>query len=271
MQNKYLEKIAGEMKPGDDKRASMVVGGVGIAGTSLGLANAIKQDYHAGNITGRETFYHGTSRENLDKIRKEGLLPNTSGRNVSGLVSDQLASANKDLVFATKKKDKALKYGVTQQAIQDRGLSSTRDLIDWRTNNAKEEIQKAVKSKDTSNIAEIRIPTWKDGFKTVSNPEYGMIVEREKVLFPYQPHLRELRRQEHYRNYVEGVHVQKGPKGIGAEYIKGSNYKRTPIKEVVDFAKHDPKRFLKGISKPAAGLGLIGVGGYLTAKGIGGE
>jgi len=52
---------------------------LGATGTGVG-ATIIKKTYDKGNLTGRETLFHGTSKERAKKIKETGLLSKFTGR-----------------------------------------------------------------------------------------------------------------------------------------------------------------------------------------------
>jgi hypothetical protein len=101
MSNKYLVKIAKEMDTSDKI-------GAGVAGTMTSLYGTGKalEAYHSGDVTGRQTLFHGTTKERADAIRREGLLPQKGVgstkivEDLQGLPEGHLGS--KDLVFTTK-------------------------------------------------------------------------------------------------------------------------------------------------------------------------
>lgn len=96
--NLYLEKIAEnsegyskylELKKQKEHSRNENIKDVSTAAVGLSGAALAKKQYDSGNLTGRETLYHGTSVDRADSIRKEGLKPNAKP-GVSVAVSQEL-------------------------------------------------------------------------------------------------------------------------------------------------------------------------------------
>ena len=253
MTNKYLEKIA-KTKEYNSSMAKLTTA----VGVTAGIAGGkmLHHEYNSGNLTGRETLYHGSSDEAISKIHKQGLRPNQPGRQVSDEVAG-LRPLNKDHVFATKVKEHAKMYAAQQRNIND-GIKFDKDLI----SNAKKTTKKG--------IAHINLPTWKKPLKNAGNPEYDLWLKRpdRKLITLIYPNMDKTMKTQ----LVDTVHVVKRKTGIPSAYIKGSDkYKPNSIKEIKNFVKSNPKRFLKGTGKAGLGLALAAGGSallYNTVKKI---
>lgn len=263
--NRYLEKIAEKANSyADEKLIAAPI--LGVAGGALAV-----DQYHRGNITGRETLYHGTSETRADAIRKKGLTPNHTGAGVSKVVSEELARKNKDLVFATNKKTDAATYSSQQKAIDAGKIKSVVDLHGYR--NSGEFKQDLSRNFNGKGIVEIHAPTWKkDEFKTVRNPELRtqlQAIKKDPLIDVFYPGGRNKARKDAHKLLQEHVKVFKGPAGVSPSYIKGStSYKKNSLSEIHQFAKANPKRFLAGTSKGLVGAGLVGLGIYSGISGV---
>lgn len=267
--NKYLEKIASKRdeKSGLTRDQGVALGTIGAAAG----ANSIHSDYHAGNLTGRETLYHGTSADRADDIRKNGLKPNKGSEGVSSKINDRLVKKNKDLVFATRSKLQARTYSIQQDAINKGKVTDAASLRRFQADPAN--IFRVGSVKEDS-IVKLNIPTWKEGHKGVSNPEVRSYFRDLKGDFMHNLKSdteKKLHKQTMYRALQKDVHVHRGAGGIGTDYIKGSgSYKPNSLSEIGQFAKANKGRFAKAVGRSALGIGAIGLGlGYAAKKAFG--
>jgi len=267
--NKYLEKIAKAAKSNayTDSRTTDVVAGGAAALAGAGLAS---EQYHRGNLTGRETLYHGTSRDRADSIRKNGLTPNHSHSSISGVVDPNLANMNKDLVFTTKSKFQGHMYAAQQRGIDNGRIKNVQDHARGAEHTAKD----AFKSMATGNdkgVVKLNVPTWKEGHKGVWNPEVRSQLRSMKsdLLFKIMNPTKvqqDAAKKIMYNTLQKSVHVHRGAEGIGTQFIRGSgNYQKNSLKEVGQFISGNRGRFAKGVGAAAAGVALAGLGAKLMA------
>ena len=259
--NKYLVKIAETTN--SDNQDLKVVGGVGATAIGGGI---IKKQFSDGNLTGRETLYHGTSADRASGIRKTGLTPNKSG--VSQVISDNLHNRNKNLVFATKDRAQAAGYAVQQDAINSGKIHSVETLKAFQENlEHKLGIVKNIFNKDK--IVKINAPTWKDDYKKIINPEFrgGVRAINKNPLIGLMhpnPGPNKINIKRKYGAVLQkSVHTIRNEKGIPTDFIHGAaGYKPNTLSEIREFAKVKPNRFLKGVGKAIGGAALIGTGLY---------
>lgn len=94
-------------------KGQVALGVLGSA-TGLGMLGASKD-----KIIGQKTLYHGTSDENWDRIKKEGLKTSKGGDggtiDISGINHDRFKNGSKGYMFATADKNKARSYAKISQ------------------------------------------------------------------------------------------------------------------------------------------------------------
>lgn len=107
----------------------------------------------------------------------------------------------------------------------------------------------------SKNIAKINAPTWK--IKTVVNPEADMPYSEFRAKFnrgilgPSDYQLRAM-----YNELRNNTVVFDG--GLDAKYIKSNNgYVRNGLREILDYVKHNPYRFIKGLGRAGAGAAVM--------------
>jgi hypothetical protein len=241
-------------------RTLAVSGSIGAGGVGAHLAHSA---YHRGDLTGRETLYHGSSAESIKDIREHGLKPNMRG-GVSGLKGIGLDDHNKNLVFATKSKAAAKQYAYQQDAIR---TGVVHDAESLQHHQLKAGIG-GIHGKYGTNkyIAQINLPTWKEEYKGRTNPELKRMLKQRKsnifAMFDRPAGMTEKQYKRHLAKTFQGsVHVHRGEEGIGTEFIKGSpNYKGNSMKEIGEYISHNKGRFYKGVGKTVGGLGMVAGG-----------
>lgn len=253
--NKYLEKIA---KLTEDERIGYGTGGTAISGVGLGV---VGHQYHRGNLTGRETLYHGTSGDRAGSIRESGLKYGNPGVSKVG-VGDHLHNLNKGRVFMSSNRIHAGAYSAQQDAINKGIIKDRMSFAHWAKNpdSAKEGLRKAF-SKD---VVVGNIPTWKEGLRKGINPELKAGLKSKIYVMDG------MNKKDFFKMYQGDTHTFN--KGVPPEYLKGSTaYKPNSASEILDFIKHNPKRFAKGLGKSMVGLGALTAGGYLLNKAVKGD
>ena len=215
-------------------------------GTSGGLGAALMSNaLTSGDVTGRETLYHGTDAASADAIRRNGLKVTT----------DDTAVNTKVLKDADPERyNKALgKAYMTPSADEAMGYAQGKNL---RSGNffAGEGVVKA------------NVPTWK--MRMVANPEVDMPYKEFRQILSGQSQ----KLQEMQKPFVDAVlypvyrslrKARTFEQDVPTEYIRGaSNYRGNSLGEIVDYARHNKLRFAKGLGKFTAGAGLTGAGAY---------
>jgi hypothetical protein len=253
MSNKYLEKIA-EISGRDKAEGLAAAGGVGLA------SNAIRR----GDVTGRQTLYHGTTDHRARRIKLEGLIP--SKRVADTKMSENLNGAklnSEEMTFMTRRRGAAGGYSETANNVRQHGPKAWAEHL--RSNPNRWIESDAIGFRKSFNplhkgIVTINAPTWdKRHFNKVVNPEWEHIEKTQwnsvrRSLFPQSYALAK-------SVYETDVFTNKGR--VSPEFIKGSpHYVRNSVGEVKDFIKHDPRRFAKGVGKLGLGAAIAGLAGY---------
>lgn len=261
MNNRYLEKIAAATKPLTSNQENGTLGVAAGGALVAGGVSVAREQFHRGHLTGRETLFHGSSAAKIEKIKDQGIRPNQSG-GISGMLN--LTEKNKNLSFADHRKSSAREYGLQQTAIESGKFNPS---------NTGERVKLHLKAlnplSNNDKVVQVNLPTWRAEHKGAWNPEVRhMLRSRAHRMEAAIMGLSEKeRRKMVYTTLQKSVHVQRGPSGIRPEFIKESpHYRANSLGEVKDFVKHNPKRFLKGVSKLTAGAGAAAGGLALLAK-----
>jgi hypothetical protein len=243
----------------NDKKKAVALGATG---TGVG-ATLIKKTYDKGNLTGRETLFHGTSRDRAKKIKETGLLSKFTGGERGN--TEILKQLNNDTyekslgkVYLTPKKSLARMFaGQTERG----GIAnlSPRDMV--------EIFQKTNDPFDNSGVVRVKAPTWK--MNVVPNPE--AMGSYESYLKAHGKNKSDLSKLEQFVIKSQHNTLSRDTKAIEGDiatrYIKGSkDYRRTSAKEFKEFVKANPKRFAKGVGAAALGIGIAGAGLYGAKK-----
>lgn len=275
----FTEKLIKTAKKDNDDNSSLVGTGELGMGASL-LAHPTTKK----NLTGRETFYHGTAPHYAENIKREGIIPSKmkGSTDILETVNPEAANASRNMSFVTPDKTMARQYAVKskdvssklEQLARDTGkaptpLDSAREHLHWQQNSildpAKQlEIANPINNKG---ILEISMPTWKDeiAYKIKQNPETSMGFDKfysnTKKQSPITPRFV-------IKNIYNALDSAKGVEGgVPTEFIKGApNYKRLGLKELGSYIKNRPGSFTKGVGAFGLGAGLAGHGLYNILK-----
>jgi hypothetical protein len=251
--NKYLVKIDEKEATKKPAREGSVLGATLLAGSGLGT---IANQYSRGNLTGRETLYHGSTKSNIDNIKSVGLLPNRGG-GVSNIVSPDLEAKNSPYTFSAKDKLSASIYSAQQEAISAGQVQNARDLMRQKIDFQKRALPKLLHDKGT--VAKINLPTHLPEFNSRLNPEVKQQFRNiDRNIFSTN---KDAEKKQAYTIYQKMVHTNKG--AIPAEYVKGSpSYKPNSLAEIASYVRKNPKRFLKGVGMVGVGTGLLAGSAY---------
>lgn len=237
--NKYLVKIA---KKADKEERGYALETIGTAG-GAGLA---KHQYHEGHLTGRATYYHGSTVDVANKIKKEGIVPRAS-KGIIDEFGDDFAKKNEGLAFATRTKSTAHFYAEQAKHIQG-GKYSLLDRPKHLMNSLHAHVMDSVGLKKDKGVTKLNIPTWKDEVKskTVENPE----LKHNPFLDPGTRH-----------ELGEKTLTHKGV--IPPKFVNGSkHYEKNTLKEIKEYIKGNKGRFAKGVGKVVGGTAIAGLSAY---------
>lgn len=263
-----IEKEAKESNKKHVDADDKMIAGAAVGGSGAALA---KHTYDRGNITGRETLYHNTRKENVDSIKKNGLKGSMAIDKDKAFTPDLLNHIDKDEL------NNKVYFG-RKKSVAD-GVGSTAQIHDMKNG-------KGAHSRET---LKAKVPTWK--MKEVDNPELlgskngrewaekfvenkrnklkkdGLSSEEIDLVMPKS-------NKDNPSLIMQGnvAHKQLGRKGtaviegdVAGKYFKGhKGYQRATLKEVGEFIKNNPKRFAKGVAQAGAGAALIGAGGKIV-------
>jgi len=246
-------------KKENDKKKAVALGATG---TGVG-ATIIKKTYDKGNLTGRETLFHGTSKERAKKIKETGLLSKFTGgeggnTEILKILDEDIYKKSLGKVYLTPNK----RVGGMFAGQTERG-----GVINLSPRDMEDVLRKASNPFNNSGVVKVKAPTWK--MNVVPNPEArgnyenflksqginkSKLGKQEQRIFKSQHNI--LSRDT---KVIEG--------DIATKYIKGSkDYRRTSAKEFKEFVKANPKRFAKGVGATALGVGIAGASLYGAKK-----
>ena len=222
-------------------------------GSLLGGGYAARNALTSGDLTGRETLYHGTSPDKVKSIIEKGILPTTpeNAVNTSGLAADpKRYQAALGKAYTEPNRLNAAMYaaqtemgGINEARFRPSELS-VKTLRNYLTGRG---------------IAKANVPTWKMT-NMVENPEIAGIPREKWIKDNWGLLVPEKVRGKVY-DALAATRVFDG--GLEGKYFPGNaDYVRNSPKEILDYIRHNPKRFAKGNAKLLAGLGLLGAGGY---------
>lgn len=217
----------------EESGAGGVAGGLAAgAGGAYALSKAVPR------VTGRTTYYHGTTSDIADKIRQEGLKPSAQTGVKGPIDTGNFPKDWKNHAYIARSKLKAKLYQAQAKGLRG-GVGET---------------------------LKISLPEWKQGLQTLENPEtaggYKAWAQRTGARTPEAAEL--LRKRPMVGRLLYGVQSYGGERAIPhvpSEYIRGSdNYKRLGLREIGQYIKARPGRFASGVGLGALGLGGLGYG-----------
>ena len=260
--NLLQEKEANE----PDEKDVLLGLGAGAAGTAALTHPSLKK-----NITGRETFYHGTSPDYVPNIQQQGIVPSASRGSTDILekVNPRAAAESRNMAFVTPNKTLARQYAEkgksvkkTMDYMRANGKTITPDtsaLLNSQWQQAYSidpKMQMAVQNPtNNAGILEVSLPSWKEDIaaKIKQNPEVAMGKEK------FTQNMRMRGANPISANNIYNLfNKSKGIEGgVSPEFIKNSpKYKGLGFKELGQYIKAKPGQFAKGL-----GLGALGVAG----------
>lgn len=240
-----LSKGAAEEKP---QEGSAALSAAGVLGGSYALGSAKPL------ITGRTRLYHGTTADIAKKIQEQGLLPaaKVDSPAITDVLPNDIRAKAKDLVYLSPVRAEAGGYAGQADFLRRFGKNwqaHQKERLDATVKGQRNPFQKGIVAAD--------VPLWRSDVAALlrKNPEArGSFEEYKKGLG-----LRAIFKTDHelgdiYNSLDRAVGVEGG---LAPEFIRGgSKFKGVTAKEVMEYAKANPKRFATGV-----GLGLLGAAG----------
>ena len=238
------------------KETAKKTGGVVAIGAGLHIADKV---HKSGEVSGRVHLYHGTSKKAKKKIQEEGLKAIHAFDEDNITRQAGINPGNKPLVYTAKKRRIAIGHSIPHY-LEGEGAGVVKISIPY------DEYKKMKRSYDNPEMA---------GAKTAK--EYAEKIKRGETPNPNDELIKDLGKDvdSYAKQKWDNLSGAKGTSGtrifeqdIDTKRIKGSkNYVKNSVKEVLRYAKNNPKRFAKGVGKSAVSAGLI-VGGakLLTSK-----
>ena len=185
-------------------------------------------------LTGKKTMYHGTTQENWDNIRSEGLRPDVGGSGASAQINrPDYVEASKGNIHLTRFRPIATMYA--NMAGKDMGDPSARKNLNmgW-VDNPQGKVLKIKMDYDKFN--DMRIDN--AGRDDISN-----IPERERVMA---------------KNFAAKGNVHISPEEIAGSDATLKQRLTHTLGALPDYVRNNPKRFGAGLG--LAGLGALGIG-----------
>jgi hypothetical protein len=232
-----------------------------LLGTGLLGAGALTLSHSAlkKNLTGRETFYHGTDPQNVPAIKQEGIRPSAKpgSSTILETINPEAGIKSKDLAFITTNKADARSYAIKQQDINNiikKQKQFGLDLNPMDIMNVNSVFHEDLSKRNPKNpfnnsgIIKAEMPTWK---KEISD----LLLQNPETEKGFVPGLG-TKKEFDTLNQAKGI---KG--GLSPEFIKGSpKYKGLGLSELGQYIKAKPGSFTKGLGLGALGLGGVGFG-----------
>lgn len=221
-------------KTGNSKLLALGLGSALAVPAGAALAyNAVK----SGDLTGRETLYHGTSDAAGQSILRNGLMPTTpeNGIRVNEIPDETIRKDSYGKAYTTTNHHMARNYAMQTEQRHNPGSESEGTIV---TMNA---------------------PTWKmnvsrDRFHDLDPANLRRIMKMDAAT-PDDEVLRRAHRSNSAIRVIEG--------GVPVKYMPESeSYAPNSVSEIAEYARENPARFARGAGKMLAGLGLLGAGGY---------
>lgn len=248
------EKEASEKKNKNDVSADdKVLAGATATGSGAMLA---KHTYDRGNLTGRETLYHNTRKQNVESIKQTGLKGSKALDPDLAFTPDVLQNISKD------KLANKVYFGRKKSVAEAVGLTARVHDMNNNKGNHQRETMKA------------KVPTWK--MKEVDNPELLGAKNKSEFRKSFAKSQGFNEDSPLLNPQADKIYKMLGRKGtaviegdVAGKYFKGhKGYEKANLKEVGEFIKKNPKRFAKGMGQAVSGAALIGAGGKLINDGL---
>lgn len=251
-----INRKAFSNKNNDKKDVGKVVSGVG--GSIVG--GAVLSSKTRNRLTGKIVRYHNTTKENKEKILKEGLKvekannPNSYTRRALPHLADDPSLNNK--IYTSKSKLGAADAGFTREMNNVNPAGAIKELFGKNTLKIELDYDKDIKgSKRIENPELLGAKNWREYHKR--RPK-GLIDEANPAGSVIQS-------KTAYSSLGKGTHIF--DRDIdSSKIVGGKGYKKRTIKDIKEYIKKNPKRFAKGAAPIVLGSSLIVAGKTITKK-----
>jgi cell wall-associated NlpC family hydrolase len=255
------------MKEGAKKKddSKVTAKDIGLGAMALGGAGVVAHPQTRGSLLGFKRVYHGTSAENLEKVRNEGLLTSHGGRGgASEAVGSKKYVANSTgKVHVTSIKPMARFYS----AMNDPEMKSLGPRIQFLESKLQgggiSEQEFAQYSRELEKKYQARNEAMKGLPKKVLNPLYGNVAS---IDMPYdQFHRFEIDPDQFGgevpkdKRFLAKRFAARGPENIEALHVRGGGAGRA-LKRTGSFLKNLPKYVAAHPGRFAAGVGATALG-----------
>ena len=249
----------GKRSDSGDKKDKLINTSKNIAGLGgIAVGGKILDDvYKKGELSGRIKLYHGTKKEAAEKIKEEGLktIHALDKDNITSIVGDE--AKEKQLVYLAKKRRIAAGHALPHMMAGDKP-----GLI--RVSIPYEEYKKMEK---VANPEFGGAKNWQEYAKMIKEGTAPNSLDNLHAVEPDSAISKFAKKKWDSLSGTEGTSGSVNFKqDIGPEKIKGSKkFEKLSAKELKNYIKNSPKRFLKGVGKTTVGVGAT-AGGILKKK-----
>ena len=249
----YTEKSSNKEKKHQILDDALIVGGTAITGGSL-TSRKIR-----GRLTGKVVRYHNTEKENVASILEEGLKA-SKANNPASFTRYMLQAADNDHSLDNKV------YTAKNRRIAN-GVGASKEMQKGNITGAFEEQKHPTKHKTLKIILDYE----KDikGSKRIDNPELLGAKNWKEYHERRLKHSFEADAEQNSKDMFKALEKEThifDHDIDSSKIVGGKGYKRRPLKDVKNYIKNNPKRFLKGAIPVAIGGGLLTTGIVLKKK-----
>lgn len=298
MYRDYIEKLAKEKKK-DSKAKAKAIGGTGAIGGGVALS-AISGKKNADKILGYEKVYHGSTKEQADRIKREGIKPGVKDNKKEYPV---WMKREEDKIHLSKYKDTAKAYARDSEIYKHKDHKANNRLnaledrfftrkVNGRGGNSQENLLFTSELDGTLSKDQAKdILRYRDRLMNQDVKSYDKAVKKAKkngngkvteVNIGYNKWKKDYRANPNRIIFksingedVDWNNIKKlsaiGKSKIDPEEIVGSSIKNADklkyrLKNLPSYVKENPKRFAKGVAPVGAGVALAGLGTGLIAS-----
>jgi len=239
-----------EKRSSISSRSNNAIAGVGSTLVGAGVLANIPKSL----ITGRKTYYHGSTKDVVKSIKEKGLLSSkASGRNpINTKVlnkdtnSKSLLRRAKSQVYVTSDINRADTYSFQSQK---GGVAKTNKIL--------KKDPFALYNNSKTYVAEAHIPVWQ---KEKFNPEV-VVTKNKQIKAGFDAKTAKA-------SAIAAHSPDKSFSSVSSKYIKGSKNYRPFYKDLGTYARRAPKKFATGAALGLAGVGAVTYGVSRIGKAI---